>query len=60
MIQPIDFNTIDELTDEQIEAWRKILFLEFGAYALIAPREQIEEIRNKMQEMIDVEFDGHN
>jgi len=40
------------LTDEQVENWRKILCLTLGPYALIAPREQIQEIRNKMQKKL--------
>lgn len=39
----------DVLTDEQVENWRKILCVTLGPYALIAPREQIQAIRDKMQ-----------
>jgi len=38
-----------ELTDEQVENWRKVLCQTLGPYALIAPREQIQEIRDNMQ-----------
>ena len=41
------------LTDEQIENWRKCLRLTLGAYALIMPIEEIQQLHDKMQAKID-------
>jgi hypothetical protein len=42
-----------ELTDEQIENWRKMLVSTLGPYVLIMPRETIIEMRKRMQEKIE-------
>ncbi len=39
----------EQLTDEQVENWRRILCGMLGPYALIAPRGQIQAFRDKMQ-----------
>lgn len=48
------------MTDAQIQNWRKVIFQMLeekcegsGAYALIMPKEEIEKIRDKMQEDIN-------
>lgn len=48
------------MTDAQIQNWRNVIFriLEeqcegAGAYALIMPKEEIEKIRDEMQENIN-------
>ena len=46
-------DTNNKLTDKQVENWRKVLCLVLGPYALIAPREQIQEIRDNMQKKAD-------
>lgn len=43
------------LTDEQIENWRSILYLDLGSYARIMPREDIEKLVKKLQTMINKE-----
>ncbi len=43
------------LTPEQIENWRKAMVTTLGAYALIMPVEQIQRLRDKMQEWCDEE-----
>jgi len=45
-----------ELTDEQVENWRKILMLQIGSYALIMPKEEVQKMRDKMQEKISNEI----
>jgi hypothetical protein len=42
-----------QLTDEQIENWRKVLLGMFGPYALLMSKEQIQAYRDKMQKDID-------
>ena len=39
----------DLLTDEQIKNWSKILFHSLGPYAFIMSKEEVQKIRNKMQ-----------
>ena len=39
-----------DLTDEQIENWRKALAMSLGSYAFLMTKEQIQAYRNKMQE----------
>jgi len=41
------------LTDEQIENWRKVLFGMFGPYAMVMSRAQIEAYAGNMQKYID-------
>lgn len=38
------------LTPEQIQNWRKAMVGMLGSYALIMPVEQIQQLRDKMQE----------
>ena len=42
-----------KLTEEQIDNWRKALLPMLGPYALIAPAEEIQRLRDKMQDKID-------
>ncbi len=54
-----------QLSDKQIENWRKVLFLSLGPYALIMPKNEIQKIHDKMQSDInalDVESqeEGHH
>ena len=42
--------TLDrKLTDEQVKNWRSVLVSMIGPYALIASREEIQGIRDRMQ-----------
>lgn len=43
------------LTDEQIENWRKVLSGMFGPYALVMSRAQIEAYAENMQRHFDEE-----
>lgn len=43
----------NELTDEQIENWRKALSIDLGSYAFTMPKKEVQKIRNKMQELSD-------
>ena len=38
-----------KLTPQQIENWRRILFMQLGPYATIMPKEEIIKIRDSMQ-----------
>jgi predicted DNA-binding transcriptional regulator len=38
-----------KLTDQQVENWRRVLVGMIGPYALITPREEIQKLRDKMQ-----------
>ena len=42
-----------KLTDKQIEKYRKVLVGIFGSYALVMPKEQIQEYRDKVQRQIN-------
>jgi len=42
-----------ELTEKQIENWRKVIIGMVGPYALIMPKSEIIAFCNKMQENID-------
>ena len=42
-----------QLTEQQIENYRKVLINVFGPYALIMPIEQIQAYRNKIQGMVN-------
>lgn len=54
-----------ELTDEQVEHWRRVLItlplppfnLSLGAYALIMPKEQIEQVVERLQELLNAEVE---
>lgn len=54
-----------ELTDEQVEHWRKVLItlplppfnLPLGAYALIMPKEEIEQVVERLQEILNAEVE---
>lgn len=39
------------LTPEQVENWRRVLFGQIGAYALIMPVTEIEAHRDRMQDL---------
>lgn len=39
-----------ELSPEQVKNWRNAMFGMLGGYALIMPVEQIQQLRDKMQE----------
>ncbi|MBU2685533.1 MAG: hypothetical protein KKF27_20020 [Gammaproteobacteria bacterium] len=39
----------ETLTYEQIKNWRRMLFSMIGPYALIAPDEEIQALRNELQ-----------
>ena len=41
----------EQLTEEQIKNWRKVLAGLFGPYAFIMPKEEIQAHRDKMQEL---------
>ena len=45
--------TNEKLTDEQIENWRKVLSTTLGPYALIMPKEEVQKMKDKMQEKIN-------
>lgn len=45
----------DKLTPEQITNWRRVLCGMIGPYALIAPDEVIQGLRNRFQEVLDYE-----
>jgi hypothetical protein len=38
-----------QLTAEQVENWRRVLYGMIGPYALLAPREEIQRLRDEMQ-----------
>ena len=54
-----------ELTDEQVEHWRRMLItlplppfnLSLGAYALIMPKEQLEQVVERLQEILNAEVE---
>ena len=48
----------DELTDKQVENWRKILSATIGPYAFIMPIEEIQKIKDNFQETLSKE--GYN
>jgi hypothetical protein len=43
----------ETLTDEQIKNWRKILSLSLGPYAFIMPKEEVQKIKDNMQNKVD-------
>ena len=43
----------ETMTDEQIENWRKVLSMILGPYALMMPKEDVQKMRDKMQEHVD-------
>jgi len=43
----------EKLTDEQIKNWRKVLAMSLGAYAFVMPKEDVQKLRDKMQNDID-------
>jgi len=49
----IDEEDSDKLSPEQIETWRDLLCGLLGPYALIAPVEEIQRLRDKFQEKLD-------
>lgn len=40
-------------TDEQLENYRNVLVLQFGACALIMPKEELKKHHEKMQQWLD-------
>lgn len=42
-----------DMTDKQIENWRNVLVSYLGPYALIMPKEQVEQAKNRFQEKLD-------
>lgn len=46
-----------EMTDEQVQNWRKMLCGVFGLgpYALIMPKEEIIALRDRIQKRVDLE-----
>jgi hypothetical protein len=44
---------MDKLNASQIRNWRKILFYTVSLYANLMTDEQIQELRDKMQEEVD-------
>ena len=55
---------MEPLTEEQIQNWRRVLTMTLGPYALIMPVEEVQKMRNMMQEEADKmakdkeEYDG--
>lgn len=47
-----------QLTDAQIENWRNLLVGEFGPYALIMPKQDIERHANKIQQNVNKYLDA--
>jgi hypothetical protein len=43
----------ETLTDEQVANWRTYLSLQFGGWALIMPREQVQLYRDRLQQALD-------
>lgn len=39
----------EELSEEQIKNWRRVLIGMFGPYALLMPKEQIQLFRDRLQ-----------
>lgn len=39
----------DQLNDEQVENWRRILSLMFGPYTFIMPKTMVQAMRDKIQ-----------
>ena len=44
-----------ELTDEQVEKWRNMLYVMVGPYAKMMTKEEIQTYRDNMQNKIDNE-----
>jgi hypothetical protein len=44
------------LNDFQIENWRKLLLQQLGPYALIMPREDIEEYVKNLQKYLEEQY----
>ncbi len=43
----------EQLTDEQVAYWRRVLPGMFGVYARLMSREQIQVVRDKLQSAIE-------
>lgn len=43
----------NKLTDEQLDNWRKVLAMHFGPHAYMMPEEEVQKMRDKMQEHVD-------
>ena len=50
----------EKLTDVQIDNWRKVLSMSLGPYALIMPKEEVQAIRDKMQEHVGERESGES
>lgn len=50
----------EQLTDEQIENWRRVLVNMFGPYALLMPKEEIQRHRDKMQGWANRQSNGRH
>lgn len=48
--------SIEKLTDEQIESWRKVLARTIGPYAFLMSKEEIQMHRDKMQKEINIRW----
>lgn len=42
-----------ELSDEQLEHWRKVLSMTLGPYAFMMPKEDVQKMKDKMQSFFD-------
>ena len=42
-----------KLTETQLENWRKILSIQFGPYAYLMPEEEVQTLKEKMQEKMN-------
>jgi hypothetical protein len=51
--EEIEANKDGKLSPEQIQHWRKALCLQLGPYALFMPDEDIQKLRDKMQDFCD-------
>ena len=41
------------LTPEQVKNWRRVLLGVIGPYALLMSDEEVQQVRDKMQELLD-------
>jgi len=48
----------EELSEEQIKNWRRVLSVAFGQYALLMPKEQIQLFRDRMASGLTKQGDG--
>ena len=43
----------NKLSDEQVKHWRKVLSMTLGPYAFTMPKEEVQKMRDEMQEYVD-------